>query len=320
MVGAIGLLVLGRLVWDPAIAGGDPGRTPILNWLLWGYGVPAAAFLLAARLLERTGRDRVVRLAESLAIVFAAFLVFFEIRHALHDGDPLAPNSGLLETGLTATASLLFAFLMVRVEARRPDVVTRTASVAFGAVALAVAGIGLGFVENPVFTDEPVRGGALFNALLPAYLMPAVLAAALARAARRSRPAWYAAAAAGLALALGLLWALLAIRRAFQGPEIGLWRATGETELWTYSVALIVTGVALLAFGLWRDVRLARLASAGCVAAAVIKVFVVDLAHLEGVTRALSFIGLGLALVGIGFLYQRLLSRRLRPAAPDPAA
>jgi uncharacterized membrane protein len=37
-------------------------------------------------------------------------------------------------------------------------------------------------------------------------------------------------------------------------------------------------------------------------------VFLIDMAGLTGVFRALSFIGLGLVLVGIGWLYQRLLS------------
>jgi uncharacterized membrane protein len=40
---------------------------------------------------------------------------------------------------------------------------------------------------------------------------------------------------------------------------------------------------------------------------------------LTGIFRALSFIGLGLVLVGIGYLYQRLLFPR-RPEAPVIAA
>ena len=41
-VAALGVVVLGRVVWDPAIMGADVGSWPILNWLLVGYGVPAA--------------------------------------------------------------------------------------------------------------------------------------------------------------------------------------------------------------------------------------------------------------------------------------
>ena len=51
----------------------------------------------------------------------------------------------------------------------------------------------------------------------------------------------------------------------------------------------------------------ARLASAAVVLLTVAKVFLLDMAGLDGIFRALSFIGLGLVLVGIGWLYQRLL-------------
>ena len=40
------------------------------------------------------------------------------------------------------------------------------------------------------------------------------------------------------------------------------------------------------------------------------------MADLAGAWQALSFIGLGLVLVGIGYLYQRLLFPRRLPAAP----
>ena len=44
------------------------------------------------------------------------------------------------------------------------------------------------------------------------------------------------------------------------------------------------------------------------------------MADLTGVYRALSFIGLGLVLVGIGYLYQRLLFPRRPGQAPANAA
>ena len=47
------------------------------------------------------------------------------------------------------------------------------------------------------------------------------------------------------------------------------------------------------------------------------KVFLYDMAGLTGIVRALSFIGLGLVLMGIGYLYQRLLFPR-RPQPPSP--
>ena len=66
-------------------------------------------------------------------------------------------------------------------------------------------------------------------------------------------------------------------------------------------------GVVLLLFGIVFRSQPARLASAAITLLTVAKVFLVDMAGLTGVFRALSFIGLGLVLVGIGWLYQRLL-------------
>jgi uncharacterized membrane protein len=51
-----------------------------------------------------------------------------------------------------------------------------------------------------------------------------------------------------------------------------------------------------------------RIASAVLVFIAVLKVFLVDMSNLEGFLRALSFIGLGGVLIGIGLFYQKILS------------
>jgi uncharacterized membrane protein len=75
-------------------------------------------------------------------------------------------------------------------------------------------------------------------------------------------------------------------------------------------------GVLLLLAGVLLRSQPTRLASAAVVLITVAKVFLFDLAVLQGAFRALSFIGLGLVLVGIGWLYQRLLfPRRAEPAA-----
>ena len=41
----------------------------------------------------------------------------------------------------------------------------------------------------------------------------------------------------------------------------------------------------------------------------VLKVFLSDMSGLEGLYRIASFIGLGLSLVGIGWLYQRFVQK-----------
>ena len=82
-----------------------------------------------------------------------------------------------------------------------------------------------------------------------------------------------------------------------------------QIETYSYSALWLVMGVALLAAGVRLRSQVLRIASAALIAIAVLKVFLFDLSELEGVLRALSFIGLGAVLIGIGLFYQRLLTR-----------
>jgi len=50
-----------------------------------------------------------------------------------------------------------------------------------------------------------------------------------------------------------------------------------------------------------------RMASALVITLTVLKAFLIDMASLEGVLRAMSFVVLGLVLIVIGRVYQKLL-------------
>ena len=65
LAAALGALVVARLGWEPRIIGNDLGTTPIFNWLLYGYGIPAAAFWLGGWLLRRRGDGEELSLTES---------------------------------------------------------------------------------------------------------------------------------------------------------------------------------------------------------------------------------------------------------------
>ena len=158
---------------------------------------------------------------------------------------------------------------------------------------------------NPLLTRESV-GGTFINLILLGYGIPAVLAIVLAMQTRDIRPPAYRIVAAGVAVLLMLSYLSLEVRRLYHGPVLSNW-ATTDAEQYTYSVVWLAYGVALLLFGIAFRSQPARLASAAITLLTVAKVFLIDMAGLTGVFRALSFIGLGLVLVGIGWLYQRLL-------------
>jgi uncharacterized membrane protein len=316
----LAIAVAGRLAYDPRIVGDDLGRTILFNWLLFGYGVPAVAFGLAARLMRRSGDDPPLRVTQALAILCSALLVVFEIRHAMNNGDPFAPTSGMTEQGLMAIVGILFSLVLMELGALRDDWLYRTASLCFSVIAIGQT-IGLLLWQNPYFSGERIEGGALFNGLILGYLVPAFAAFVFARRARARPPQWRRQAATAAAIALVFAYVNLELRRLFQGrPAIGFHIHTGQGEFYAYSALWLGLGILLLAYGVLARSKPARLASAALVAATVFKVFVFDLAGLEGVLRALSFLGLGAALIGIGLVYQRLLFPRAVNESGAPAA
>lgn len=313
-------IVAVRLVIEPRIVGADLGTTPIFNWLLWGYGVPALAFAAAAELMRPRREDAPVHIAQGLAILFAAFLVFFEIRHAIHGGDPFAPGSGLVEQGLMATAAFAYALVLTRLDAARTNVVLRTASLGFGAISFAVTLFGLLLSANPLFQHGELEGGPIVNVLMLGYGVPAVLAYFLSRLARGARPDWYVYGARLCCHFLVFAYINLELRRLMHGPVLGLFgpylrTRISDTEFYAYSALWLGLGIVYLAYGLLRQSREARLASAILVVASVGKVFLFDLNGLHGILRALSFIGLGLVLMAVGFVYQKLVFARGEPQA-----
>ncbi|MBL8587733.1 MAG: DUF2339 domain-containing protein, partial [Methylobacteriaceae bacterium] len=316
-VAALGLIVAARLAYEPRVVG-DLGTTPVFNWLLFGYGVPALAFGLAARLIRRERDDAPTLIAQALSLLFAAFLIFFQIRHALNDGDLYAPATRLMEAGLQTFAALAFGMATMIVGGREPSPVYRWATTIAGAISGGAALLGLGLLANPLFTDDRLAGGPIFNELAVGYGLPAAAAIGLAIVARGRRESWFRIAAAAVALGLVFAYATLETRRLFEGPSIGLARGASEAEITAYSAVWLALGLITLAWGVVRGSREARLGSAVFVLMATLKIFLYDFAGLTGPLRAFSFIGLGVVLIGIGRVYQKLVFAR--PAAPPQPA
>jgi uncharacterized membrane protein len=305
-------IVLIRVGLDPMIVGDRLGTTPVFNALLWGYGAPAVSFWIGSRLFARAGQQWPSQALEGLALLFAMLLGFTEARHFAHGGDLAGDGVRLVEAGLDAVVAFGLAAAAGRLNLRRASPALGWGALAAGGVGLLVALLALAFGANPLFTGEPVGDGLVLNDLMVGYLAPAVAALLAARFAGEGRPAWVRRALGFAALGLGLAWASLTVRRVFAGPLLD-GPLTGDGEWYAYSAVWLASGLALLAVGLLRRSQPLRLASAAVIVAVVLKVFLFDMAGLGGVWRALSFIGLGGVLVGIGAAYQRLLTTRSSP-------
>src|SRR5581483_6240251 len=227
------MAVLGRIIWDPDIVGGAIGAQPVFNWLLYGYGIPAAAFWLGGYMLRRQADDVPTRLVESAAILFTVLLVVMEVRHYVTGGDPYTWGNALAETALDVSLLLAVLIGLERVRLKSGSVIHDWGA-RFLAVLLMLTIVSkLGVDANPLIMGDPV-GPPLVNLVLLGYGLPAVLLAILAYVTRRTRPRWYGLTALGVALALAFAYLTLEVARLFHGPVLTAGEIS-DAEQYTYS-------------------------------------------------------------------------------------
>ena len=164
-------------------------------------------------------------------------------------------------------------------------------------------------------SDADPGTGAVLNALLPAYAIPALAAVGVGR--RAGLPGRARRVLAVYALVAAFAYVTLMVRHAFHPDAMGLSVSpVVDAELWAWSGAWLVCGLALMAFGIVQRQKPLRLAALALVTLTGAKVFLVDMAGLEGLWRVLSFLGLGLTLIALGAVYRRFVA----PDMPGAAA
>ena len=190
LAAAMVAVTVARIGYEPRIVGTDLGTTPIFNWLLYGYGVPALSFWVAGWLLRRRADDLPARMADAGAILFTVLLVIFEIRHYITGGDIYQPVSDITEAALDVNAGLALTIGLERIRGRTGSIVHNIGALVIAALTLVAIVFELILVAEPRFADTPVDG-VFFNTILLAYGLPAVLAITLALVARTTRPMPY---------------------------------------------------------------------------------------------------------------------------------
>lgn len=296
----IAATVLIRLLLNPYVLDYPLGPTPIVNWLLYGYGVPAAAFIVATRQFGATKDDALVWVLEAGSIVFSLLLLTLELIHALYGRLTMG---WIDDFGIgAALIALWFAFAAVLIglgESRQRPVLR------WGGRLVLTAATLFSVLWHAVMLVFGFRPGNLpvLNALLLAEAVPALIFATLAWLVPH-RPVLRAVARV-LAAFSAFAWVTLEIRHLFH-ERVQLGSGSTEVEWYAYSVAWLAFAGATLAVGLVRGNEWVRRAGLIGIALVIAKVFLSDMAEHTGVLRALSFIGLGGALVGLGYTYRRM--------------
>jgi uncharacterized membrane protein len=290
--------------------------SPLTSWVLYGYGIPAIAFFTAARLFREGSRTPLSMLLDAGALVFAVLLVSLEIR-LFATGSLDSTAYRLFEAGLHTLVWLATGTALFTIDRYAPLPVAHFgARVLFGMAATQIL-FGHLLLLNPLITHEPVGTWPVFNLLMLAYAVPAGFALLLARRLAGARPAWATGALAASGLALAFVYVSLEVARIFQGTAL-TWPPQSDAELYGYSAAWLIIAAGLIALGLRLRQRNLRHAALIVLSIVVIKVFGIDMAGLTGLYRVASFFGLGLSLVGVGYLYQRFMVRDAAAATTAP--
>jgi uncharacterized membrane protein len=305
--------VLTRSLLNPAILNYDLGSWPIVNGLLYAYGIPALAFWYAASVFRQVALDRDATVIEGGAIALTLALGSLEIHHLMNGGRLAADIRTFTEPALLASLWLLAAVMLLDAHRATGRWVHRAAAVFAAIVATLYLVVVVLCIDSPLFNRVAVGELLLLDWLLAGYLVPAALLAALAWRSAGLAPLAARQIGGVLALVVGLCWISLEVRHAFRGPVL-YWSFFGpdasDGEWYSYSAAWLVYGAALLAAGIRRQIAVLRWASLAVIALAVAKVFLIDMSALTGLWRALSFLGLGGCLIALGWAYQRFVFTR----------
>ncbi|MDX1677492.1 DUF2339 domain-containing protein [Arsukibacterium sp.] len=176
-------------------------------------------------------------------------------------------------------------------------------------VGFALLHMDISFVSNPFVERVHTGDGLLLNWLLILWALPMVVIGVLHQRslvpARLNIPSKVVLGFFAVFYINGL------IRNIYQDGQLLLDGTMPQSELYTYSIVWLLIATVMVFLGQY--LRRAKVSNLGfaILAVVILKAFWVDMANLEGLYRAISFIGLGLSLVGIGWLYQKLNFERL---------
>jgi len=307
---AIGVAI--RLLLNASVLDYPIGDHPLVHWLWYGYGVPLLAFAAAAVLARRrVGDEGFATMLEAGALAFAFTLATLAIRQLFHPGNLSTTTIELTEWGaLVVVWTFLGGGLLAA--SRRwlaqplPSLEWGGRIGLLGGAALMILGP-LG-VDNPLWTSEPVGETPVFNLLLWVYGVPALLFGLAAAELRKRASQRLAPALAILTVVLAFALVSLEVRQAFQGNVLN-GPTTSIVERWSYSAAWILFGAALLVFGVTRKGKMLRYASLAVMLLVIAKVFLYDMANLSDLWRVFSFMGLGVSLLALAWVYQRFVFR-----------
>ncbi len=321
LVGAIGVghaVILQGLALNPwwGLAEPVPGP-PFVNFLALAFLAPAVLLWVAGR-RAIAGLDWLAPAARTLALAFGFLWVVMELRHLFHGPFMAAGDVGNAESAAYALSLLLAARALFGWSSPTAQDAVRTpmtvAAPPTAWVAIAVSSLGLSLYASPWWgpLGAPLASPLAALLLFTLYLGSAIATISLSRVAGAAGLRALSRAAAGAAAVELFVLLTLLVRWAYRGADMRAAGGEAGAETWTYSAVWAVFGLVCLVVGGVRSSPTVRWLGLVALLGTVAKVLLFDMAHLDGVVRAASFLAVG-ALLIVG----ALAARRLNAPAPS---
>jgi uncharacterized membrane protein len=275
------------------------------HWPIYGYGIPAITLFVASRWLNNQNYRREQVALEGISLALFVSLVSLELR-TLIGGDLVGHDMTLLEMSAHILSWLGMAYGLAYRQHLFSSYVSLWGSRAllFGSCA-AIIVMSL-LLLNPLATGDQIQGNILFNSLTMAYLAPVVLLALIARKLDAIGLGWWRNGVGILALVLSVAYVTMQTKMAFQGKYI-IPEFSSDAESYALSAAWLVLSILLFVVGLKLERKNIRLGGMVVMVLALLKAFGYDLWEIGGLWRIASLLGLGLCLIGVGWLYTRFV-------------
>lgn len=320
LAGALHAVLIQALALNPLVADWQPAVSgpPLLDSLAVGFLAPALLLAFATRRRVTAGRGLLAAYA-GVAALLASLWGVEEIRR-LFQGPTLDGGRdviGRAEVAAYAVALLLGARLLdwtavqagLRTWTISPiaDLVRRVAG-AGGWSAVVFAGFVFGYAASPWWgpLDRPLDGLAATALLFGLYAAGAAVLLWLVRMAEAAGQAGLGRAARICAVLTVFAFLTLVVRLGFHGYDMRPSLREASLETWAFSAAWGLYGFALLVFAAARREADLRWAGLVVLLATTAKIFLFDMARLEGVVRAGSFLAVGALLLAAAVLARRL--------------
>jgi uncharacterized membrane protein len=282
------------------------GVEPSWSSILLNYAVPLVAIGIAGWLADRSDEKNFAKIAVGFCLVFTFIFLTLAVYRFQNPATIWSFRLDFRESALLSILWFSYALGLFRYVDRYPNPFIQDLPKILSILTFAFVIYSLLIVNNPLVSHQSVGAWPVLNWLLLAYGLPALLMVMLAN---RWKHPWFPIVLRTVATVFLVMLIYLEVRHAFHGEYLDNVQPS-IFENYCYSAAWILLGCGMLVVGVIRKNRELRYSSLGVMSVSVFKVFLYDSSYLKDLFRVFTFLGLGISLLVLAYIYQRFVFRK----------